>query len=221
MARLHHYFHARPRLLVAVAAGVITYALLDFAINQDTLTSVLCGWNVTSWLYLAVQWFHMLQADAERIRRVARLQDESAATVLSILSLGSAASLIAIMLELSGVKDLTGMARVLHLALTGATLAGSWLLIATSFTNHYAHMYYGGDGEAPQRHLAFPDKIAEPKYWDFLYFAITISVASQTADIAVCSTRLRRVVIAHELLAFLFNLSILGLSINVGASLLS
>ncbi|MFX7731916.1 DUF1345 domain-containing protein, partial [Acinetobacter baumannii] len=65
----------------------------------------------------------------------------------------------------------------------------------------------------------FPDGIRNPGYWDFLYFAFTISVAVQTSDVAVASRALRTSVLAHSLICFVFNAAIIGLSINIAAGL--
>src|SRR3954471_2114409 len=90
-----------------------------------------------------------------------------------------------------------------------------------TFALHYAHDYYGGPG-ADRGGLAFPKDSPErdADYWDFLYFAVTIGAASQTSDVTVVSHRTRRYVLAHTILSFLFNTTVLALAINVGASLL-
>jgi uncharacterized membrane protein len=49
---------------------------------------------------------------------------------------------------------------------------------------------------------------------------MVIGMTSQTADVAVTSTRLRRLVMAHGVVAFIFNTALLALTINVAASLL-
>ena len=71
------------------------------------------------------------------------------------------------------------------------------------------------------RPLQFPDDPPEPDYWDFAYFAFTIAVACQTADVSLRSHSMRKTVLAQSVLSFLFNASILGLSVNVAASLVS
>ena len=48
---------------------------------------------------------------------------------------------------------------------------------------------------------------------------VTISVAVQTSDVSVRTTAMRAVVIGQSVLCFFFNLAILGLSINIPASL--
>lgn len=65
-----------------------------------------------------------------------------------------------------------------------------------------------------------PGKLTEPNYWDFAYFSFTVAVASQTADMAVGTADVRKITLLQSVIAFVFNILILGLSINVGAGLL-
>jgi uncharacterized membrane protein len=46
-------------------------------------------------------------------------------------------------------------------------------------------------------------------------------VAAQTSDVSVLTTPMRKAVLAQSVLVFLFNLAIIGLSINVAAGVLS
>lgn len=101
-------------------------------------------------------------------------------------------------------------------ALTASTLISSWLLLPTGFTMHYAHLYYSNDDQQPW--LDFPDKILTPNYSDFMYFSFTIAVASQTADIEVMSSPMRHAVLLQSVISFVFNMTILGLCINISAS---
>jgi len=213
-----HYLTARPRLLIAIGAGIVSYWLLpaDFS----TLMRLMVSWNVLSWLYLIFLWWLMMRAQDDDIRQIARMQDESASTVLSLVSITCVVSVLVILLELSTVKHLSGTAKVMHLILTGVTLTGSWALLPTAFAMHYAHLFYRTRAE-PETALLFPNKLLKPCYWDFLYFSFTIGVASQTADVAIGSSDVRRIALLQSVLSFLFNLAILGLSINVGAGLLN
>jgi uncharacterized membrane protein len=105
--------------------------------------------------------------------------------------------------------------RLAHYALTGSTVFGSWCLLGTIFTFHYARAFYSSGHEQPA--LCFPDKEKNPNYWDFLYFSFTIAVAAQTSDVLVMTRSLRKTVLAQSVLSFLFNAAILGLSINIAA----
>jgi uncharacterized membrane protein len=45
------------------------------------------------------------------------------------------------------------------------------------------------------------------------------AVAAQTSDVAIMSHSMRKVVLAQSILSFMFNVAIIGLSINIAASL--
>jgi uncharacterized membrane protein len=92
------------------------------------------------------------------------------------------------------------------------------LFVHTSFALHYAHEYYGEGVDRRTGGLNFPAEGGEPDYWDLLYFAANVSAAGQTSDAVVMGCAIRRVVLAHTILAFLFNATILALAVNVGAS---
>ena len=115
------------------------------------------------------------------------------------------------------VKSLSLSHRLAHYAFTGSTIFGSWCLVATLFTFHYARVFYRSPVE--QRALRFPDNEQNPDYWDFLYFSFTIAVAAQTSDVSVMSRSMRKTVLAQSVLCFLFNVAIIGLSINIAAGL--
>lgn len=212
-----HYYHARPRLLIALLAAIICFFLLPA--SQPLAQRLLISWNLLAWLYLFSLWWLMMNTPATGIAAIARAEDESAATVLALVCVTCLVSILAILLELAAVKHLSGADKAQHIALTATTLLVSWSLLPTAFAMHYAHMYYLDD--APDKTLLFPDKLPDPGYWDFIYYSFTIAVAAQTADVATGNTRVRRMTTLQAVLSFIFNLAILGLSINVGAGLLS
>ena len=100
------------------------------------------------------------------------------------------------------------------------TILCSWLFVHTSFALHYAHEFYGEGRDDLIGGLRFPEPNYDPDYWDFLYFAANLGAAAQTSDVMVTGQRMRRLVLAHTILSFLFNTTILALAVNVGASLL-
>jgi uncharacterized membrane protein len=151
------------------------------------------------------------------VRKIAEQEDESAALILTMVSIGAVLSLAAIFVELATVKELPTGIRIGHVAFTAATILGSWFLLGIIFTLHYAHLYYRAPCGKPP--LLFPDRDVDPDYWDFLYFSFTIAVAAQTSDVAVNTRAMRKVVLVQSVLSFLFNVAILGMSINIGASM--
>jgi uncharacterized membrane protein len=65
--------------------------------------------------------------------------------------------------------------------------------------------------------LKFPNDAA-PDYWDFIYFSLVIGMTSQVSDVSVSSKAMRRTVVAHGIITFLFNAALLALTVNIAAS---
>jgi uncharacterized membrane protein len=213
---LHRFIRSRPHLTMAIAFGAAVALLLPD--SQAVMTRALEAWNAAVWSYLIATMWLITHADPARVREIADKQDESAALVLVTLLVGVVFSLSAIFFELSELAGATGSDLALRYALTVLTLVGSWLLVGVLFCFHYAHAYYLGGSATPA--LCFPDGQKEPDYWDFMYFSFTISVAAQTSDVCVMTRSMRKLVLAHSVLNFFFNLVILGLSINLAAGLI-
>jgi uncharacterized membrane protein len=161
----------------------------------------------------------MVRAGPARVRKIAEQEDEGAVAVLAILSIAATLSLAAIVLDLATLKNAQSGLRFFHYVITGSTVFGSWCLVAIIFTFHYARDFYRS--HADNRPLRFPDGEQQPDYWDFLYFSFTIAVAVQTSDISVTTRTMRKLVLGQSVLSFFFNLAILGLSINIAASLVN
>lgn len=212
----HKLAHTHPRLSAAALLG----CLGGFFVPADDLVQhILAGWNIGVWTYLALVFWLTLGADTAHVRKVACIEDENAGLVLFTVSIAAIASLAAVTLQLAGSKGLDGTAQALHYLYTGLTVAGSWLLIGTIFSLHYARLFYTSNEAEPP--LRFADGERQPDYWDFHYFSFTISVAVQTSDVGVAGRDLRRVVLAHSVIGFVFNTAILGFTINIAAGLLS
>lgn len=210
------FIRSRPHLSSAIALGGLLGPFLPQA--WTTLTRILVCWNAAVWLYLISMAWMMMRADHRDVRQRAEREDERQPVIMAILSFAAVASLAAIVSQLSSLQN-APQDRLLHYALVVVTLLGSWFLVGTIFCVHYAHLYY--NDAALQPPLTFPDDQAEPDYWDFLYFSFTISVAAQTSDVVVRSREMRRIVLGQSVLCFFFNLAILGLSINIAASLIN
>lgn len=214
VSRFKKLLHLHPRLLLAAAVGALVGAFLP----QEPLQRAIIGWNTGVWLYLGMIWYLMARAKPDEVKKFAEQEDESATMVLMLVCIAATASLAAIVLQMGAAQDLDGAELLLHYLLTVATVLGSWFLVGTIFTVHYTKLFYTSPSDVPA--LKFPDEKDMPDYWDFLYFSFTIAAAVQTSDVAVMSTTMRRAVLGQSVLAFLFNAAILGLSINIAASLI-
>ena len=148
----------------------------------------------------------------------ARAQDDGQIVILVIVIFAAVASLSAIIAELAVAKDLKGTLRYAHVALAVITILSSWTFTHMMFAMHYAHDYYIAISEKQAGGLLFPSE-DNPEYGDFLYFSFIIGTSGQTADVSFSSKPMRRIGLIHCVLAFLFNTTVLALTINIAASL--
>jgi uncharacterized membrane protein len=198
-----------------VAVGIMIFFLLPA--EWSTLNRVLVCWNCGVALFLGLVFFWMTRLTAEQICTKYIEEDESAPIILVVVILAALLSLVAIVEPLANMKHATGAARAGHFALAAATLVNSWILVPAMFTTHYADCFYSAKED--NRPLRFPET-PMPVFWDFAYFSFTIAAACQTADVATQESGVRKWVLAHTLISFLFNASILGFAINVTAGLI-
>ncbi|MEY4732801.1 MAG: hypothetical protein RLZZ464_867 [Pseudomonadota bacterium] len=210
---------ARIRLVSAFAFGAALHLVLPPDWPNSLTTRILLCWNAAVALYLLMALWVMRQSDVEHMRQRAYRQDEGQKTIL-LLTIGAVlASLVAIVVELSTIKSLSGSDKLLHIGLTAVTVGSSWVFMHLMFAMHYAHDYYLSGRHGREPGLAFPQE-PSPDYWDFLYFSAVIGTSGQTADVSFTSKPMRRTGLVHCVLAYFYNTTVLALTINIAASLM-
>ena len=194
----------------------IAFALL-FALGTlvalrwlDWELALMAGFDLGAVVFLVSCW-PLFHHRTQEMRALAARSDANR-TVMLILS-GAVASviLVAVAVELSTDWRLVAAEKVA----IAATLVLVWSFANAVWALHYAHIYYTpGDDDSDCGGIDFPGT-ERPDMADFAYFAFTIGVAVQTADVAITSRHVRRVVLVQSIAGFFFNLFVLALSINV------
>jgi uncharacterized membrane protein len=205
--------HVRPRLFLSVALGIIAALILPDRIGPAT--RVLIGWDITVTLYLALACYLFARSDVAHIRRRALTQDDGRFAILILTATAAALSVVAIVIELGpggGTHD------PMRLGLAALTTVLSWFFMHAMFALHYAHEFYGSR-HGKETCLQFPGS-GEPDYWDFVYFSFVIGMTAQVSDVQVASRPVRRTVLAHGIVSFLFNVTLLALTVNIAANAL-
>lgn len=206
------------RLLYGLLAGLAAAALPIPLVWQYR---GLLGWCVGVSVYLSLAWWLCVCFDAPHTRARAQAQDEPSGVLFLLMLLAALACVAAIVILMQQSRGLSGSERALHIALSMAALAASWLFIQTVFAFRYAHRYYQEEKlkEPDGPGLQFPGGL-DPDYFDFLYYAHVVGMTSQVSDVQVTSREMRRLTLIHSVLSFGFNMLILALSINVVAGAL-
>ena len=214
------YLRLHLRLVVSVLLGIVAYLALPRTIGGGT--RLLAAFDLAAVAFLSAVWIMMARATTADMRRRSQLEDESRYVVLALSVAAAVAILLAIASELHDIRNQPPAANGLRVTLAVVTILLAWFFMNTIFALHYAHFFYGdadAAAGAEARGLAFPGR-ADPDYWDFLYFSFVIGMTFQVSDVQIENHRLRRIALAHGVLAFLFNVVVLALTINIIAGLL-
>jgi uncharacterized membrane protein len=213
MPRVARVVYSRPRTFVSIGAAIVAVLLLPASLRL--VSRLLIGWDVFAALYLLLVYAMMLRSGHRHIRRNALLQDDGRFAILLLTALGAFASIAAIVFELGASHhDATG------LTAATATIALSWATVHTAFALHYAHDYYRGSKPGG---LQFPsgDRDEHADYWDFVYFSFVIGMTAQVSDVGITDKIIRRTVMAHGIISFIYNTALLALMVNIAASAIS
>jgi uncharacterized membrane protein len=224
-AEVERFYHLldprRAALRVAFAAlvGVVSAAL--FAHRQDWVFRFVLGWDVGALTLLCLVWGLILTADPHETRCRAASADPGRTATWIIVLIASSLSFFTGAVVLRHLSSQTASRQLssqtasetelLVLCLLSVLLA--WTVTHTSYTLRYAHLYYRDDGEG-EGGLTFPGD-AKPSDWDFAYFSYTVGMCFQVSDVAVTSPAIRRAVLGHAVLSFLYNTVILALALNL------
>jgi uncharacterized membrane protein len=219
----HHLLNLTARQRLVSAVGVATLAWLALPGFMQTATRVVAAWDVFCLSSLGLIWAGTRRADAAHLRRVATRQDPGRTWAFVAVLVGSTAALGAVVALLTGLAAMQRREVVAHVVLSIGAVVGAWLQLHTVFALRYAHQYYSEDlaTEPPDNlgGLEFPGG-PPGTYWDFAYFAFVVGMTAQTADVAITSTPMRQLVMAHGLLAFAFNASVVALTVSLVGGLL-
>lgn len=127
----------------------------------------------------------------------------------------------AIFIHAGATNEIPLKERVLGILMTGVTFSLSWMVLHTAYALHYAHVYYANLKEGPTfTPLIFVGN-KYPTYSDFFHFSVVIGMTFQTADIIIVDPKIRNLVTVHSLLSFVFNVTLLGLTMGLVGGLLS
>ena len=210
------------RLLISTALGVIAFVWLTPS-RIDWPVRAIAGWDVGSLVLLSFAWTIILRADAKATSIRAGDDDPGHYMVFVIAVVASLISLLAASVVLRQVKALPGAEANVWTAITLAAVALSWALTHTAYTFRYAHRHYRESGVRVKRSdggLKFSGTEA-PSDIDFAYFAFTIGMCFQVSDVVVTTTLLRREVLIHAVISFVYNTVILALALNLAVNLMS
>src|SRR5262245_47274060 len=198
----------------AGAAGAVALAVA-WAAGASWAVAALFAWEAGAVVYLVWVWSTIGRADQAATERLAASEDSSRAATEWLLLTAGVASLIAVGFVLAQASRAGSLDEGLLTALAVASVLLAWTTVHTIFTLRYARLYYA----PPVGGIDFPDN-AVPEYSDVAYIAFTIGMTFQVADTNLARRSIRRTVLHHGLLSYLFGTVIVALTVSSVASIL-
>ena len=204
---------ARTRLLVVVVVAAAGAAITSFFAPWQF--AALAGWNAAAATFVAWVWVAVGHFTPEETREFATREDTNRVSASLLLLSAAVASLVGTGFDLVKATEAHNAGRVALTAIGVLTVAISWTLVHTVFALHYADEYY----TPPVGGIDFKSDDENPDYQDFAYIAFTVGMTFQVSDTDVQARRIRRTVVRHALLSYLFGAVILAVVVNLIASL--
>ena len=204
----------RRRLLIAAPLGTVTGGIVAFFVPWQL--SVLVGWDVAAVFVAGSVWTFVAVLDAPATQRVATREDDSRAAADLIMVVACLISVIGVVLGLAHARSNSGTVSSLLTGIAVFTVFLSWFTVHTLFVLRYARLYYAD----PPGGIKFADTDETPDYMDFVYVAFTIGMTFQVSDTGIQQRAIRRTVIRHAFVSYLFGTVIVGIAINVVGSLI-
>ena len=200
--------NSRLQLAVAVVLGVVAAAVsVPLAANEF---APVVGWDVFALAYLVQVWRSIAGTDAKETSELALAQKPSRGTSDTLLLAAAVFSLATVVIVLSVGKQGGSLSKGLHAGAAVVSVVLSWLLVHVVHVLTYARLYYSGEDGG----IDFNQK-EPPGYSDFAYFAFTIGMTFQVSDTDITASDIRRAVLRHSLLSYLFGSVIVATTINL------
>lgn len=193
--------------VVGAAVGMAT------AFVAPWQASGLAGWDSAAAVFLVLVWRSMVRMHGDDTKEVATRVDPNRIVADAILVGASVGCLVGVGFALAKAKPMHSHVNAGLVALAVLSVVLSWAVVHTVYALHYARLYYG----QPEGGVDFGD--GRPDFSDFAYLAFTVGMTYQVSDTGLATRSMRRAVLGHALLSFLFGTFILAVTLNVLADL--
>ncbi|SUE43776.1 DUF1345 domain-containing protein [Roseomonas gilardii] len=202
-------FSLRPGLSIGLLVGLCCWGALARFTPLRHSAALLLGWDAAMLVYLLMLLHGALTADPRLAKKRAEALDETRWGVLGGTVAAVLVSLIGVALDMAGARGDSPWTS----ALAMATVLLSWVFVQVLFATHYMH-------EATLRGgIEFPGGEKQPDLLEFLYFSFTVGMTAQVSDVTTSSPGMRRLVLLHGILSFIFNAAVIAGTVNIAAGL--
>jgi len=196
--------------LSLIAGLIVAIVLLPFMTWGLALAG---GWNAAALTVLLITWPIIIRADASRAPQLAAREDQTEGSARVLLVGASVASLLGAGYALHLAGQNSGVPRMLLIGTAVPTVVLPWAVINTVYTLRYADQHFRSEPGG----IAFGTESGQqqPGYRDFAYVSCTIGMCYQVSDTTLRDPQIRRTVLAHAILSYVFGVVIVAGSVNL------
>ncbi|MGD7731777.1 DUF1345 domain-containing protein [Propionibacteriaceae bacterium G57] len=197
------------RLTAAALTGVVAGLLVPLPPGAAPFTPALVGFIVGSVVFCVPLLVRAMAHDEEQTRARVDGLGESRSVLDVLIVLAAVTGLAAVATMLVGART-SGPGGVFNLVVPVAAVVAAWVLLHTGYVLRYAKHYvnaepgcigFAGDGE--------------PVMSDFVYLSFCLGMTYQVSDQELKTTAVRRIVLWHTLLSYLFGTVVIASTINL------
>lgn len=192
---------------------------LSLLVPGSVLVKVLASWDVYAAGYLLLTWLAYRRREPAELRAIALasrrrpLADRLISSAPEQLSQLAASIALTTTVNAMPQAGRLGTSPALVLGVCVVAVVTSWLVLQVGCALGYLGLY------AEQGGLDFPGD-EQPAMTEFLYFAVSVGTTFGTTDVTVTRRRMRRQVLVHGVLAFVFNTLVLAVALTILTSYL-
>lgn len=216
MARTSQYRSLMPtiplRLGIALVVGVLA-AFIPLGSGSQPVTHGLLGFVAAGLAFAVPLLAHIMSHDASSTRLKVQGRDGDVAWHDLVVIIVGLASLCGVGTLLIG-SSAKGTAQVVDALVGFATVVVGWFCVHTVYALRYARFYYA----SPEPPIDFKQK-DDPTFSDFAYFSFNLGMAYQISDNDLRASAIRRIVLWHCMLGYLYGTTIIAASINLIAGI--
>jgi uncharacterized membrane protein len=197
------------RALISLGVGAVSGTVA--ALCGEPILMPLVGWTVASATALVWVWRISWRQGPRGTKLLAEAESRFHSTDSWVMfaAIGSLAAVVMAEIRSNTRQDSIAVALTL---LSVLAVILSWALVNTVFALKYARLYYVDEPDSGGIEFRCTDP---PTYADFAYLAFTIGMSYAVSDTEVTQTRIRKVIIGHALLSYLFGTGILAVGIGI------
>ena len=202
------------KYLASLFFAVIIFSISNWQQFESALSFVL-AWNVFGISYMIFNLILFSKSDVNQIQKQCSKEDVSSWVLFAFVITACLIGLLSVLSFMNNTSTWQS-GSIIGSILCISAVGFSWLMVHFAFAVRYAHLYYGDNNKQFSKHakgLVFPEDDV-PDYFDFAYFSIVIGMTFQVSDVVITSKGVRRLVLMHSIIAFIFNTVIIAMTVS-------